>query len=77
MHKRWEGKLKSRFSKADQILIDDETVIEYSELVSKHAQEEEERIRNDIEVGLALIRRSKEALGHFDESMHQVLKCEE
>ena len=37
MHNRWEGKLKSRFTKEDQILIDDETVKEYSELVNEHA----------------------------------------
>ena len=63
MHKRWDGELDSNYSKGDQILIDDETLGEYSELVKKQAAEEEERIRKSIEEGLALLRRTYEALG--------------
>ena len=77
MHKRWDGELESNYSKGDQILIDDEIVGEYSELVMKQAAEEEERIRKSIEEGLALLRRTYEALGQFDDHMLQVLKREE
>ena len=77
MHKRWDGELESNYSKGDQILIDDETLGEYSELVLKQAAEEEERIRKSIEEGLALLRRTYEALGQFDDHMLQVLKREE
>ena len=77
MHKRWEGKLDSVYTGGDQILVDDKTLNEKSELVQKEAQEEEERIRKSIEQSLALLRRTYEALGRFDDHMLQVMKREE
>merc|ERR1711997_645147 len=37
MHKRWEGELESIYSEKDQILLDDETLVDYSAMVQEKA----------------------------------------
>ena len=42
MHKRWEGKMPSIYSEGDQVLLDDETLVDYSAMVQKKACEAQE-----------------------------------
>ena len=77
LHKRWEGKMPSVYSEEDQVLIDDETLVDYSAVVQKKACEAQEQITKSIREALALIRRYYEAIGQFDDHMLQILKREE
>ena len=77
MHKRWEGKMPSIYSEGDQVLLDDETLVDYSAMVQKKACEAQEQITKSIREALALIRRYYEAIGQFDDHMLQILKREE
>ena len=77
MRKRWSGELPSLFVKDDQILVDDELLVDYSNVVQQNAADAHEKITKTIQEALALIRRWYEALGKFDSHMLEILKREE
>ena len=77
MHKRWEGELESIYSEKDQILLDDETLVDYSAMVQEKAAIAQEQITKSIRESLALIRKYYETLNQFDNHMMQILQKEE
>ena len=77
MHKRWEGELESIYSEKDQILLDDETLVDYSAMVQEKAAIAQEQITKSIRESLALIRKYYETLNQFDNHMVQMLQKEE